>query len=158
MPRLIDRKSALARLDAPSSCVPCAWVSRPRALAESEHAVALLTPYPVRWGHVLVVLRAHRLRLEEATPEEWADASLLAHAAGRAVERALNPARCYVAALGTSEPDLPMTFQHLHFHVIPVEEAGARPADVLTWRHGIYEGTDAEWDAMFEALRAAWPG
>ncbi len=50
-----------------------------------------------------------------------------------------------------------MTFQHLHYHVIPVVEPGARPADVLTWKHGIYEGSDAEWAALFEALRDRWP-
>ncbi|MCB9592618.1 MAG: HIT domain-containing protein [Sandaracinaceae bacterium] len=159
MVRRVDRDTALARIDADASegCVPCALARARDPLMASTHAVATLSRFPVRWGHVLVVFREHWVTLEEVSPAAWADATALAHAAGRAVERALTPARCYVASLGTSEPDLPMTFPHLHFHVIPVGEPGARPAEVLTWRDGVYEGTAEEWDALRAALLAAWP-
>lgn len=158
MPTRIGREETLARIEALASegCVPCA-LARAEALAASTHAVAVLSRFPTRWGHVLVILREHVERLDEVPPEVWLDASALAHAAGRAVERALEPARCYVASLGTSEPDLPMTFPHLHFHVIPVAERAARPADVLTWKHGVYEGTDEEWAELRAGLREAWP-
>ncbi len=159
MVKRLDRDTALARIDAATQqgCVPCALARADAPLAHTAHAVAVLSRFPTRWGHVLVILRRHYVRLDEVPPDAWADAAALAHAAGRAVERSLEPARCYVASLGTSEPDLPMTFPHLHFHVIPVEEPGARPADVLTWKDGIYEGTPEEWQALRDALLAAWP-
>ncbi len=159
MPSRVDRDETLRRIArlAGGGCVPCALARSEAPLAASSHAVAVLSRFPTRWGHVLVILRAHAERLEDVEPEAWADAARLAHAAGRAVERALSPARCYVASLGTSEPDLPMSFPHLHFHVIPIDEPGARPAEVLTWKHGVFEGSDAEWAALREALRAAWP-
>ncbi len=158
MPTRVPRDETMRRVEAMAAegCVACALAGG-EPLASSTHAVVVLSRFPVRWGHLLVVLREHVERLDEVSPEAWLDASALAHAAGRAVERSLDPARCYVASLGTSEPDLPMTFPHLHLHVIPVEERGARPAEVLTWKHGVYEGTDAEWAALRDQLRAAWP-
>lgn len=158
--RRVDRAAALERIAAEpaSDCVPCDLSRAPDPLASSEHAVAVLNRYPVRWGHVMVILRAHHERLGDVPPDVWADASRLAHAAAVAVERALDPARCYVASLGTSEDSLPMTFPHVHLHVIGVDEPAARPSDVLTWRHGVYEGTPAEWAALRARLLHAWPG
>ncbi|MBX3272575.1 MAG: HIT domain-containing protein [Sandaracinaceae bacterium] len=129
----------------------------PRPLARSAHAVAVLARFPVRWGHVLVVLSEHHESLEATPLDAWLDAASLAHAAARALERVLAPSRSYIASLGTSEPDLPMTFPHVHLHVIPVEERGARPADVFTWKDGVLEASAAEWTALEEALLAAWP-
>lgn len=154
MPRRIAREEALRRIGAADACVPCGWSRAASPLAESEHAVAVLSRYPIRWGHALVVLRDHAERFAEVSPEAWADAARLAHRVAAAVERALEPERCYVASLGTSEPGLPMTFAHLHFNVIPVYRRGARPREVLTWRHGIFEGTEAEWGELRARLEA----
>jgi hypothetical protein len=41
-------------------------------------------------------------------------------------------------------------------NVIPVEEPDARPRDVLTWQHGVYDAASEEWAALLEQLRAAW--
>lgn len=155
MPRRIPRTEALARLGEPDGCVPCAWARAADPIATSEHAVAVLSRFPVRWGHGLVVLRVHATSFREIEPAVWADAAGLAARFAAAVERALSPARCYVASLGTSEPDLAMTFPHLHMNVIPVEERGARPREVLTWQHGIYEGTPEEWAALRASIQAA---
>jgi diadenosine tetraphosphate (Ap4A) HIT family hydrolase len=124
-------------------------------LAESEGAVALLSRYPVRWGQCLVILREHAVTLTEVDGEAFADAARLAHRVGVALETTLKPARCYVAALGTAEDGVPMTFRHLHFNVIPVPEIDARPRQVLTWAHGIYDGDPSEWDEICTSLRRA---
>ena len=92
-----------------------------------------------------------------ASTSQWAAASALAREAAIAAEGALDPARCYVAALGTSEAGLPMTFPHLHLHVIPVPDARLRPREVLTWQNGVLDAEEAEWEALAESLRAAWP-
>lgn len=160
MPFKIDRASALARLGgAPRACLPCSLAATPSAhadrVAESEHAIAQLSRYPVRWGHVLVVLRRHVTCLADIDGEVFGDASRLAHRVGVALELELEPARCYVAALGTDVPGLPMTFAHLHFNVVPVPESGARPRDVLTWSHGVYDGSAAEWRGLAATLRTA---
>lgn len=128
-----------------------------RPLAASAHAVATLTPYPVRWGHALVTLRRHVVRLSEVSAAEWADAAELARQLGCALEAGLQPARVYVAALGTDLDDLPMSFPHLHLHVLPVPESGARPREVLTWGNGVYEAAPAEWTALRDTILQAWP-
>lgn len=158
MPHRIPRDEALARLasEPASPCRLCDLITRAPILARGEHAIVVLSRYPVRWGHLLVIPRAHVERFTELSEEAWVEASLLAHRAARAVERALAPPRCYVASLGTSERGLPMTFAHLHLNVIPVDEAGARPRDVLTWQHGVLEGTPSEWAALERALVASW--
>ncbi|MFK7989039.1 MAG: HIT family protein [Sandaracinaceae bacterium] len=125
-------------------------------LAATPHAVATFTPYPVRWGHGLVTLRRHVVRLSEVTATEWADAAELARQFGCALSGVLDPARVYVAALGTDLDDLPMSFRHLHLHVLPVPESGARPREVLTWAHGVYVGTAGEWATLRQATLQAW--
>ena len=140
------------------SCVPCALASGPSVLAGGEHAVAVLSRFPTQWGHVMVLPRAHAVSFEALPDAAWMEASALALRAARAVERTLRPARVYVAALGTSEEGLPMTFTHVHLNVLPVEERGARPRDVLTWGNGVLVASEAEWAALEGALRAALEG
>jgi diadenosine tetraphosphate (Ap4A) HIT family hydrolase len=155
----VSREEAIARLEREPkvACRLCALAARNENLvAKSAHASVILSRYPVRWGHLLVVPHAHVERFTELAPIAWSDASLLAHRAAVALERALTPSRCYVASLGTSEQGLPMTFAHIHMNVIPVDEPGARPRDVLTWQHGVYDASEDEWSALLEQLRAAW--
>lgn len=160
MPHRVDRATALARLaETDGGCVPCVLASTSSThedrVAESEHAVAQLSRYPVRWGQVLVVLRRHVTRLGDVDEQVFVDAAGLAHRVGVALETELMPARCYVAALGTDVEGLPMTFSHLHFNVVPVPESGARPRDVLTWSHGVYDGSADEWRVLATRLAAA---
>ncbi len=49
-----------------------------------------------------------------------------------------------------------MTFPHVHLNVIPVDEPGARPRDVLTWQNGVMAGTPREWADLERALSGAW--
>jgi len=158
-PTRLDRAAAVARIESSGDmgCVPCALARSAEPLAENDHAVAVLSRYPVRWGHTLIVLRQHLTSLDAVSPEIWAGASALAHASGRALERALAPNRCYVAALGTGVSGLPMSFPHLHLHVIPVAP-DARPSEVLTWRDGVFDGTTEEWAELRGLVLGAWPG
>ena len=159
MPHRIDRDTAMGLIRElhGRECTMCTLLRTEPPLRENRFASAVLSRFPTRWGHVLVILKQHRLRLEELTSEQWAGASALAFDSGRAIERALQPSRCYVASLGTSDPDLSMTFPHLHLHVIPVSEPAARPAEVLTWRHGVFQGTEREWRSLRSDLLDAWP-
>jgi len=95
---------------------------------------------------------------EDVRSEVFTDAAGLAHRVGVALEKTLRPARCYVAALGTDAEDLPMTSAHLHFNLVPVPEARARPKDVLTWSNGIYDGSPEEWRSLAASLRRALRG
>ena len=170
MPRTVQKPEALellaenrrTLLGTGDGCVMCALVHRAREsaelLAESTHGVALLDRFGSRPGHSIVIAREH---VEDTTALGWpvyADLQRLAYQACSALERALAPARTFVAVLGASA-QLPMSFPHFHIHVLPVYETGdgARPAHVFSWSVGVLVYEDAEAGELARTLRAAWP-
>jgi diadenosine tetraphosphate (Ap4A) HIT family hydrolase len=135
----------------------CHLVERETALASTPAAVVVLNRFPLRWGHMLVVLRRHVVTFGDLADAEYDAATGLALRAARALERAFvpPPARVYVASLGTAIEGLPMTSPHLHFHVVPVLGAGERPSEVLSWSEGVLDGTPEEWRELRDALQRA---
>ena len=152
----------LARLPARyRGCPLCGLVDGfPRdvcVLAETPHALALLSRYQLRRGHVLVLPKRHVETWTEIDWDEWRDVQRLSWEAGRTLERALAPERVYVATLG-ARSNVPTTFPHLHVHVVPVYESDARskPSNVFTWKNGLDLPSQDEAAAMRSALTAAW--
>lgn len=156
----LSKAEALAAVAAErrDGCTPCSLLHEP-AIAESEHAIAILDRFACRPGHVLVVLRRHVENLTSLTWPEYADLQQLAWRTARALDQLLAPRRIYVAALGSAEP-LATSFPHVHLHVIPLDDGGVadRPAAVLTWEHGMFVfESPAEEAALRDRLRAAIP-
>jgi len=160
MPRWIERDEAVRRIEAAgaTACPLCdaAAADHGLTIATTEEAVVVLTPYPRFWGHLLVISRAHVLTFTDLPDATWATMNTLTLRAARLLESTLAPTRCYVASLGVARDDLPMSFPHIHLHVIPVDDDALRPADVFTWRHGVMEAEAEEWEGLAERLRAAW--
>lgn len=167
VPSRISKDEALARIATeprPSPCVMCSLlgrvdgdaddVTRPRLLERGRAASTMLNGYPLRWGHAMVVTHEHVTSYAELPEETAAEVMRLVRAVATRIERTLSPVRVFVASLGASRDDLAMTSPHLHWHVVPVSESPARPAEVLTWEHGVLEGTPLEWDALEALLRA----
>lgn len=151
-----------ARLPASANgCMLCALADtayRPEhVVAENEHAVARLNLLPCREADFMVVTRRH---VERALEVHWAEQVALhelAHRGARILEAERGARRVYVAQLGAVD-DLPMTFPHVHLHVVPLYAGGeeARPARVFSWSAnvGVYEPAEAE--ALAGWLRAAF--
>lgn len=163
LPRIIPRERAVAEITAArgaSPCLVCALrdgVAGPRhVLAAGARTTVLLPHYAVRWGHTLILINEHVTRFEELSAETWQEATGLVLCAARALERALRPARCYVASLGAASDDLPMTSPHLHLHVIPIYQAEDKPSAVLTWDRGVTVADEEEWAELHRILLAAW--
>lgn len=155
MPVTISRAEALALVKAattPGRCPMCEVAQAP-TLFESERAFITLNRYPLRWGHMLVVTSRHVERFTELGDDEHTEAAALCLRAARAMERGLAPPRVFVASLGSARDNLPMTCPHLHWHVVPVAH-GERPRDVLTWRHGVLQGSHDEWRALEVTLQS----
>jgi len=169
MPRIV-KAEALARVaeeearlpERYGGCVMCGiaggFPEELRVLSSSPHAVAVLDRFAARRGHVLVVLRRHEESISGLSWEEYRDLQRMVWEATRAVEKALSPARVYVAALGSARK-LSTSFPHHHVHVIPLETGGEedRPSRVFSWEHGVYVYTQAEGNALAEAIRVGWP-
>ena len=156
MPARLPREEAIARIhaerDPREPCLVCALrdgVAGPRyVLAETKHTVTVLTRYPVRWGHALVLLREHATTFTSVNREAWSELADESRRIARGVERALSPKRCYVASLGSVDDSLPMTSSHLHMHVIPIYDASDRPGTVLRWNDGVLSAERDEWEAL----------
>ena len=142
-----------------AGCAMCAVSAAPRGLlASNAAAVAVLDRFAARPGHVVVVLRRHVESLASLPWDEYAAVQRLAWEAAQALTRALAPRRLYVAALGSASR-IAISFPHHHVHVLPLAGGGEedRPAEVLTWRHGIHVYEAGEFEEWAERLRAAWP-
>lgn len=156
----LTKDEALARAAEEPGCAMCALASSAAAhtLRETPHAVAVLTRFAVRRGHVLVVLRAHRESIDRLAAEEWLALSHVAWEATQALAAVLAPLRTYVAALGTVTQRA-NSFPHVHQHVVPLFDGGAadRPAEVFTWQGGVLVYEPGEAEALAAELRGRWP-
>jgi len=167
--RLLDKDQALlalqaeaAGLPAAGGCLPCALLASQRlhsdCLAQSGHGVVLVNRFACRERHLLVLARRHVEHIHQLSGEEHADLQRLAFQAAVALEARFHPVRIYTAVLGSSAP-LPMSYPHLHVHVVPVMESDerARPARVFTWSEGVWVYDEADARALAGELRPHWP-
>ncbi|MCA9645505.1 MAG: HIT family protein [Polyangiaceae bacterium] len=159
MPERISRDAAVANIELPpGKCLACELIrgmGGAVSLWEQPDFVCLLPRLGVAFGQVLIVPRRHVVRFVELPSETWLAMSALAQRVACALERTLEPARCYVASLGTPRSDVPMSCAHLHIHVIPVLDPDARPAQVLTWSGGVIRAEEAELLDLRRRLRRA---
>ena len=166
---LISKAEAVERLAAfrrelsfagGGDCVMCALArghARPAPLVETDRAVVVLDRFARRRGHLLVIAREHVEGTREVGWVLYQELARLTFEARRALDRALEPIQIYSATLGAVVP-LPMSFGHLHTHVIPVYESDerARPARVLTWEEGVTVYEDAEAEQLREQILGVW--
>lgn len=158
--RRISRAAAVATLEREPrpDCLVCAMVaSGRRVIAAGRHAVAALDRFPRHWGHALVLARRHVTGFSDLAPGEWAEVAAMAARVAAALEAVIEPARVYVASLGSARGDLPMSSPHLHVHVIPVPDPDLRPREVLTWQGGVLEAGEIEWRRLERELASALP-
>lgn len=153
--RLLSKSEARTRIDAEHTdgCVMCRLAARAPKVAENEDAVAVLAPYAVRRGHVLVILRRHEEAHERLTRKEWLALGDLSWTVMHTLTSALSPVRTYVAALGSVTPR-PMSFPHAHQHVVPLYDGGEvdKPAQVFTWENGVWVFEDGELEPFVQRL------
>lgn len=158
----IDRATALARIadryDGP--CLMCAVLAAPdlpeQQLAAGPECVVVYSRFPLVEGHVLVITRHHLETIADMPDSTWLAMCALGQKAARILEAQYRPARTYVASLGAAQGAAPQTCPHVHLHVIPVSNAGTRPADLLTWQHGVIDSETATWRGDVQTLRAAF--
>lgn len=156
MPTLISKEEATARISKEQgahACALCALCLQPRyVLAEGPHCIALLPRYARQWGHVMILFREHLTSYEELSVEAWTAANVMALWAAQTLERTLSPLRCYVVSLGAAI-EHPMTFPHLHLHVIPTYSPTDTPSTILTTKDGVLIAEDEEMEILWRKLR-----
>ena len=165
MPTLITRDEALARIRAEGgapSCLMCAirdrGVGATHAVFEDDEILVFLPRYVRRWGHVVVMPRAHVVTYAGVSPELWGRMNTEALRAARMLERICSPLRIYITSTGSSAGELTQTSMHLHIHVIPLHDNLDRPADVFSWQAGVLVADHDEWEALRQDYVRAWSG
>jgi diadenosine tetraphosphate (Ap4A) HIT family hydrolase len=163
VPHVISRDDALARIRAEGgapTCLMCAVRDRKvgptYAVFEDDDILVLLPRYVRRWGHVIVMPRAHVTTYHGVEPELWARINAEALHAARMLERIRSPLRIYITSTGSSAGELTQTSMHLHVHVIPLFDTADRPADVFSWQSGVVVAEHDEWEALRTEYAAAW--
>lgn len=163
MPTLISRDEALRRIREEGgrpACLMCAVRDRAvgdtHAIFEDREVLVMLPRYVRRWGHVMVMPKAHVTSFASVEPWLWARCNALAHTCARLVERVMKPLRCYVASTGSSAGELTQSSEHLHVHVIPLYTPDDKPSSIFSWQEGIYVAERSEWLALRDAYVEAW--
>ena len=136
----------------------CAVYDQARSdrVLENANGVVVLDRFGSRRGHLLVISRAHVEGASELGWERYASLQRLAFDASLALEAALDPARVFVAALGSSEP-IATSYPHYHIHVVPIarHDDDARPARVFSWSAGIVQYDEDERRELVDELKQA---
>lgn len=119
---------------------------------EDDLAVAFLNRYPSLYGYVLVAPKEHREQVTgDFTEDEYAALQRVVHRVGEAVRRAVETERLYVLSLGSQQGN-----RHVHWHVAPLPP-GVRfeeqQLEALSWRNGILELSEAEWEELAGRIR-----
>lgn len=140
----------------------CAIVARAagpvHVVHEDDRALVMLPRYVRCWGSAMVIPKAHVIAYEEIDTATWTHVNALALHTARIVERVQRPRRCYVASIGSStgERELVQSSRHLHVHVIPVQDADMKPADVFSWAAGVWVAEPHEWEVLRMRYCDAW--
>lgn len=163
MPTLISRAEALDRIRAEGGAPPCLMCAvRDRAVGptiavfEDDELLVMLPRYVRRWGHIVLMPRAHVVSYAEVDAGLWARVDAAALRAARMLERIRAPRKIYVASTGSSAGELLQSSMHLHIHVIPIFDSDDRPADIFSWQAGVYVAEADEWEALRAEYAVEW--
>ncbi|HET9988251.1 MAG TPA: HIT family protein, partial [Kofleriaceae bacterium] len=118
--------------------------------------LVMLPRYVRRWGHIVVMPRAHVTTYTGIDHAAWARINSDALHAAKMLERLCSPLRIYVTSTGSSAGELTQTSMHLHVHVIPLYDNHDRPADVFSWQGGVTVAEHDEWEALRSTYAREW--
>jgi diadenosine tetraphosphate (Ap4A) HIT family hydrolase len=163
MPRLVSRDEALERIRlerGPAPCLMCAIRDRAAgavyAVHEDVRQLVVLPRYVRRWGQLMVIPKRHTTTFAGVDDDDFAETNRLALRAARAVERVMEPRRCYLASTGSSAGELTQSSTHLHVHVIPLLVPDDKPSDIFSWSEGVWIADPDEWEDLRRRYVTAW--
>ena len=134
-----------------TDCIFCKIISHDlsaRILGETMHSVSFLDAFPLAKGHVLVVPKNHRQKIQDMSKEENADLFSLAREMLFKVDSVTGATLMAVHNGKDAGQDVP----HVHVHLVPRsidDSAGAI--------HGMFNSnltlSDSELDELYNKLR-----
>ncbi len=134
-----------------SDCIFCGIVSGnvpAKILGETEHSISFLDAFPLAKGHVLVIPKAHRQKIQNLEKAENADLFSLVHSILPKIDSMTGST---LVAVHNGE-DAGQEVPHVHVHLIPRSaDDSAGPV------HSMFESnlmlSESELNDMFERLK-----
>ncbi|MDE1830226.1 MAG: HIT domain-containing protein [Thaumarchaeota archaeon] len=132
-------------------CIFCSIVSGKipsRKIYETPKSLAFLDAFPLVRGHVLVIPKAHHVKVQEISPQDNADLFETVQVVAKKIER-LAPSSLIAVHNGKeSGQEVP----HVHVHIIPrKQEDGAGPVHSMFAKRP--KMTDNEFDEILDMLK-----
>lgn len=100
------------------TCIFCSIVSgdvSSRIVSENDNALAFMDAFPLTLGHVLVIPKEHRAKIQDMTPPEVSDVFSLA---AKLVSRTDSLAGSTLLAIHNG-PGAGQEIPHVHVHLVP---------------------------------------
>jgi ATP adenylyltransferase len=119
-----------------------------------EHAAVMLNRYPYNNGHLLIIPRAHKSRLDQLTTEELLDVHISMRRMIAVIEKLMKPDGFNIGlnmgkAAGAGLPG------HLHWHVVPRWDGDTNFMPVVAGIKVIAQSLDALYQSLTEELGAS---
>lgn len=122
---------------------------------EDERTIAFLSSMPTHYGQTLVCPKRHIATVVGGMElDEYLDLQRIIYMIGRAVERAVEPERIYIATFGSNQVNA-----HVHFHILPLPKGipvrEQQMASMMVEVVGRLELTNDEWKELQTKIRDA---
>jgi histidine triad (HIT) family protein len=120
---------------------------------EDDQCIIFLSNKPTQYAHVLVCPKKHVEQIaSDLSNEEYLESQKIVHQVVKAVSRAVEHDRIYVASFGSQQMN-----KHVHFHVVPIpsgtpireQQMAAMIPDLV----GHLELEESEWQELANKLR-----
>jgi histidine triad (HIT) family protein len=122
-------------------------------LFEDDNFLVWLNPFPTQYGATLVSPKKHIEHIaRDLNKEEYIKLQELVYIITKAVGKAVNPERMYVASFGSQQMN-----KHVHFHIIPIPSAVSireqQMASMMPEIVGMLELEKDEWDELEQRIK-----
>ncbi|MFA6522127.1 MAG: HIT family protein [Patescibacteria group bacterium] len=121
---------------------------RHQILFEDERVIAFLSSKPTQYGQVLVCPKQHAEQIsKDLDDEEYLHLQSIIFKFSKAIQKALNPERIYVASFGSQQMN-----RHIHFHLVPIPKGTPireqQMASMMPELVGYLDLEDSEWKEL----------
>jgi histidine triad (HIT) family protein len=139
-----------------NSCMFCEIINgkvKSRKVYESKHSLALLDAFPLKEGHILIISKAHKTKVQELGKEENNDIFSTLHFLTNHIEKTVESNSTLIAIHNGKEAG--QEIPHVHIHVIPIKQIDKpTPIHTMFKKEKLSEAAlDKVWKKMTENIQ-----
>ena len=139
-----------------NSCMFCEIINgkvKSRKVYESKHSLALLDAFPLKEGHILIISKAHKTKVQELGKEENNDIFSTLHFLTNHIEKTVESNSTLIAIHNGKEAG--QEIPHVHIHVIPIKKIDKpTPIHTMFKKEKLSEAAlDKVWKKMTENIQ-----